>query len=80
MQGFKFNVQTFDNDGNLLNDDNYKTISKIAEAYKHIPYATIYYITHYSDTGRKPSKKIKHIMDRFRITQLSNDEIFEKST
>lgn len=77
---FKFNVQTFDKEGNVINDDNFRSIKEIADNYKNIPYGTIYYIAHYDESKTKPSKKISSILQRFQITHLDDDDtLFEKA-
>lgn len=54
-KNFKFNVKTFDEEGNIINDDNFTSIANIAKAYTNFTYHTIYYITYYDATqSRKP--------------------------
>ena len=76
MKDYKFNVKTFTEGGILVNNDNFTSIANIAKAYPNISYHTIYYITYYvdSDVPRKPSKKIRKVMDRFHVTQLNDEE------
>ncbi len=65
---------------NLVDDDDYKSISDIHRSYPDIPYGTIYYIAHYYDVPKKPSKKIEKIMQRFEVFPVSNNKVFEKVT
>ena len=76
---YKFNVKTFDESGEMVNDDNFTSIANISKAYPSFTYHTIYYITYYdSDFPRKPSKKISKIMNRFKVIEINNDDMFVK--
>ena len=76
----QFNVKTYDKEGYLVNDDDFKSIASIHKAYPHLTYAIIRYLANYYEgIPRKPSKKIAEIMTRFEITNLkTNEDIFTK--
>ncbi len=59
MKAIKFNVRTYDEKENLVDNDNYKSITDIHKSYPDIPYGTINYIAYYydNDISRKPSKQ-----------------------
>jgi hypothetical protein len=82
MADFKFNVQTFDKAGKLVDNDNYKSVMDISKAYTNIPYFTIYYIIR-TDGKRKPNANIAKIMKRFKVTLIplvdDEDLMFTKS-
>ena len=78
----KYNVKTFDEEGNLINDDDFVSILSLSKVYKKIPYHTLHYIANYStkSANRKPSKKIASYMERIQITPIEDDtDIFEKA-
>lgn len=79
MKTLQFNVTTYDEEGYVVDNDDYKSIADIHRAYPHLSYATIHYIAnYYENTPRKTSKKISKIMERFAVTQLNTDQMFEK--
>lgn len=80
MKVFKFNVQTFDEEGNVVNDDNFRSIQEIADNYENFSYSALYYLVHYDAKKTKPSKKVTEMMKRFKITHIVNNDLFRKKT
>jgi hypothetical protein len=74
MQGTNYNVKTYDKNGELVSDKDFKSIMEISRVYKdQISYQNIYYLLNHKESNRKPSKKIAHIMSRFKVTNCNDN-------
>ena len=63
MKGIKFNVKVYNDDDELISNDNYSSIGAIVKDYPNMTYHMIYYIVNYPDDGaRHPRKKMGNIM------------------
>jgi len=83
---FKFRFTVYDTDGYVETENDYYTLKEISRDYDKIPYATLYYISHYENGGvnneegvqRKPSKATRDIMKRISIERITHDDMFKK--
>lgn len=72
MKTIQFNVKTYDNEGNIVDNDDYYSIADIQRNYPQLSYNSIHYIANYHETiPRKPSKKILRIMKQFEVTPVN---------